>query len=122
MEINQLLEQSTTQRQRYYIDDSTNCKFCRKPGHVVKDCPEKSSACHLCKKDHDPSRCILMEICFHCYRRGHPKNKCPLFLKGVPKNCQYCERKGHSTMDCDLVWRKYLMKVWMLVKLGPSGS
>eukprot|EP00842_Homolaphlyctis_polyrhiza_P000684 jgi/Hompol1/1616/HPOL_002728-RA len=67
-------------RSRYYVagNESTAqlCRFCRREGHMFRDCREKDTACHLCRADHDPLRCPLGDVCFICFNRGHQKTEC----------------------------------------------
>ena len=84
------------------------CRYCRKPGHKFRNCPDKSIKCNLCQDEHDPLRCPLQEVCFLCWKRGHMKMNCP---GGRPprKVCLKCDTKDHhTTMDCTNVWRDYV--------------
>ncbi|KAJ3272852.1 hypothetical protein HDV01_005175 [Terramyces sp. JEL0728] len=88
-------------------EDQIICRFCRKPGHTFKSCKEKETRCYLCKSDHDPVKCPLADICFHCYYRGHCRQDC---RDRRSKYCEYCRKSGHSTMECEKTWRQYIYK------------
>jgi hypothetical protein len=93
---------------RYFLTEDIICRYCRKPGHVFRHCPETAELCHLCRAEHDPAVCPYGDVCFQCYRRGHQKVNCPDYKNRVPRFCEYCDTKGHSTMDCSRVWRRYI--------------
>ncbi|KAJ3308095.1 hypothetical protein HDV04_000832 [Boothiomyces sp. JEL0838] len=93
---------------RYFDPDQEEqiiCRFCRKPGHTFKSCKEKETRCYLCKSDHDPVKCPLADICFHCFYRGHCRQDCK---DRRSKYCEYCRKSGHSTMECEKTWRQYI--------------
>ncbi|KAI8898141.1 P-loop containing nucleoside triphosphate hydrolase protein [Globomyces pollinis-pini] len=92
-------------QKRYYLD--IVCRFCRKPGHIFRDCKEAETRCHLCKADHDPQRCPLQIVCFWCFNRGHAKQDCPNF-DNSSRFCDFCDSSGHSSRDCELIWRQYI--------------
>lgn len=91
--------------QRYFQEKKIKCFYCRKVGHIFRECKEKEISCFLCKADHEPTRCPLSLICFQCYKRGHSKAECP--EKFNRKYCSKCENNSHATMECEKVWRKY---------------
>jgi protein AIR1/2 len=93
---------------RYYRSTEIICRYCRKPGHKFRNCPKTAIECNLCFTDHDPLRCPLSTICFQCWRRGHQKVDCPEY-RITAKECSYCEVRGHSTMECERVWRHYIL-------------
>ncbi|XJO72480.1 hypothetical protein BDV3_003591 [Batrachochytrium dendrobatidis] len=91
---------------RYFVDMSTIvCRFCRRQGHMFKDCKEKETRCHLCREDHDPLKCPLADLCYICFQRGHQRGQCP--TSGIRKYCVCCTSSGHSTRECTRVWRQY---------------
>lgn len=61
-----------------------------------------------CKKDHDPIRCPLGNVCFWCFNLGHNKADCKKLHES--KFCHLCKASSHSTQDCQKVWRDYLME------------
>ncbi|KAI8849858.1 hypothetical protein BC829DRAFT_177078 [Chytridium lagenaria] len=91
---------------RYFFDGQ--CKFCRKTGHVIKDCKERETQCFLCKEDHDSMKCPLAEVCFNCYRLGHQRKDCS---QAYSRNryCDFCRTSMHDTEECGLVWRRYTL-------------
>jgi hypothetical protein len=95
---------------RYFLTEEIVCRYCRKKGHIFRNCPESAELCHLCRAKHDPLSCPYGDVCFQCYRRGHQKSECPDFINRVPRYCSYCDIRGHSTMDCSRVWRKYIKR------------
>jgi hypothetical protein len=113
-EIEELMALNTFEHTpRYFIQgDEVICRYCRKSGHKVRDCPDTIERCHLCRSDHDPLRCPLADVCYQCYRRGHCKQECPDYINRVARFCAYCDQKGHSTMDCSKVWRRYIKIVF----------
>jgi hypothetical protein len=93
--------------QRYFIEDADIvCRFCRKTGHIFRNCKEKEISCYLCRSDHDPTRCPLANVCFWCFRRGHEKMDCR--SRHISKFCMFCKEPRHSTQECDLLWRDYI--------------
>ncbi|KAH6598293.1 hypothetical protein BASA50_003907 [Batrachochytrium salamandrivorans] len=91
---------------RYFVDMSAIvCRFCRRQGHMFRDCKEKATRCHLCREDHDPLRCPLADLCYSCFQRGHQRGQCPSI--GIRKYCYCCTSSGHSTRECTRVWRQY---------------
>jgi Zinc knuckle len=65
---------------RYWMPDAKVCRFCRKEGHIFRDCTAKvmiliqATRCTLCSAEHDPLQCPLKDVCWTCYSRGHVKN------------------------------------------------
>ena len=94
------------QEHRYFGE--IECRNCRKLGHKFRDCPDKSVKCNLCQDEHDPLKCLLQEVCFMCWKRGHMRMNCP-FGRPPRKECVKCDTKDHhTTMDCTMVWRDYV--------------
>ncbi|TPX70498.1 hypothetical protein CcCBS67573_g06514 [Chytriomyces confervae] len=73
-EVNDDTEFTVGGANRYYAGEARKCSFCRKTGHLPKDCKEKETECLLCQKDHDPTKCPLSDVCFSCFRMGHVKD------------------------------------------------
>ena len=54
------------------------CFQCKKPGHVVANCPEKHEACPRCGRSHKLKDCLVAKgACFHCKQPGHKAAECP---------------------------------------------
>ena len=99
------IEDSRDEGSRYFEEKKMKCFYCRKVGHLFRDCKKKEISCFLCNADHEPTRCPLSLICFHCYKRGHSKAEC--LEKSVRKYCSKCQNNSHATMECEKIWRKY---------------
>ena len=57
------------------------CHFCKKPGHVIRDCPKKEKNEQDQRNDPliqntKPSTSKSFEPCPHCQRTNHPPEKC----------------------------------------------
>ncbi|KAJ3383936.1 hypothetical protein HDU92_003880 [Lobulomyces angularis] len=96
-----------TPSSRYFIDKSTliKCKFCMKAGHILRDCPSVIIPCNVCRKDHDPAKCSLGEVCFRCGNIGHMNGNCTSVE--TSRFCEFCRSTSHKTFECCWVWRQY---------------
>ena len=64
---------------------NVNCWFCKKPGHIFKECPsipEGYQNCFRCGKEghilrNCPSSERALSLCFRCKQPGHQKKDCP---------------------------------------------
>ncbi|KAI8828012.1 hypothetical protein BJ741DRAFT_442126 [Chytriomyces cf. hyalinus JEL632] len=90
-EVNDDTEFTVGGANRYYAGEARKCSFCRKTGHVPKDCKEKETECLLCQKDHDPTKCPLSDVCFSCFRMGHVKDICLQLCPNRSFNKKYCD-------------------------------
>ncbi|KAJ3251196.1 hypothetical protein HDU77_006039 [Chytriomyces hyalinus] len=119
-EVNDDTEFTVGGANRYYAGEARKCSFCRKTGHLPKDCKEKETECLLCQKDHDPTKCPLSDVCFSCFRMGHVKDLCPnrLFNK---KYCDVCRSTLHSIHNCPNLWRTYKLKPSTKRKHGDAS-
>ncbi|KAJ3240135.1 hypothetical protein HDU81_004555 [Chytriomyces hyalinus] len=118
-EVNDDTEFTVGGSNRYYAGEARKCSFCRKTGHLPKDCKEKETECLLCQKDHDPTKCPLSDVCFSCFRMGHVKDLCPnrTFNK---KYCDVCRSTLHSIHNCPNLWRTYKLKPSTKRKYGDA--
>ena len=77
------------QERRESSADRNTCRYCRKPGHWARECPNRSRS---------PSRSRsterLPDGCWNCGDRGHTLLNCPL------SRCSYCLLKGHLMIRC----------------------
>ena len=77
------------QERRESSVDRNTCRYCRKPGHWARECPNRSRS---------PSRSRsterLPDGCWNCGDRGHTLLNCPL------SRCSYCLLKGHLMIRC----------------------
>ena len=94
------------------------CLQCRKPGHKVSHCPQKSLSnskrcCYRCgSTEHSLHDCTLpvdtglpFAKCFVCNTQGHLSGACPENPKGVYPNgggCKVCGDVRHFVKDCPL--------------------
>lgn len=95
------------------------CLGCRKPGHIVSDCPHRPAGtktpvtglCFRCgSTEHRLSECrrpdsgkLQYAVCFVCGKSGHLSRDCSLNPNGVyPKggSCKVCQRRDHLADDC----------------------
>ena len=54
------------------------CFQCKKPGHVVANCPEKKDTCPQCGRPHKLKDCLVAKgACFYCKQPGHKAAECP---------------------------------------------
>ncbi|TPX68027.1 hypothetical protein SpCBS45565_g03403 [Spizellomyces sp. 'palustris'] len=104
VELEDLLTNSSFNHPRYFGSEIM-CLFCRKTGHTAKSCPEKETACFLCKADHEPLKCPLADVCYRCWRRGHQYKDCD--ASRDDRDCAFCN-EHHRVMECPGVWRQYI--------------
>ncbi|XP_042903507.1 zinc finger CCHC domain-containing protein 9 [Parasteatoda tepidariorum] len=91
------------------------CFNCRKPGHLVANCPsnEDNKAASICLKcgstDHKYTTCkkeitgFPFATCFICKEQGHISRDCPINEHGIyPKGgkCSLCDSIKHLRKDC----------------------
>ncbi|KAI9005056.1 hypothetical protein DFJ74DRAFT_404127 [Hyaloraphidium curvatum] len=106
---------------RYFVPENQDakagkgvaCFFCRKRGHLARDCQEKISGaeiCFFCDEKHDPTRCPLAShCCFICGSLGHRRQICPQRDNNSSRYCHYCDSTDHATIDCKICWRQYAL-------------
>lgn len=114
------------QIQKYRVDldqerelkqaQSSTCLGCRKPGHILKYCPEAVKEVGICfncgSTDHtlkncsarrDPKGTLKFAKCFVCNGTGHIAKDCAENANGLyPKGgcCHICLQKTHLAKDC----------------------
>ncbi|KAJ3254573.1 hypothetical protein HDU77_004059 [Chytriomyces hyalinus] len=137
-EVNDDTEFTVGGANRYYAGEARKCSFCRKTGHLPKDCKEKETECLLCQKDHDPTKCPLSDVCFSCFRMGHVKDvsvftsleteaDALICLQLCPnrsfnkKYCDVCRSTLHSIHNCPNLWRTYKLKPSTKRKHGDAA-
>ena len=99
-------------------DRKKNCLFCKKFGHNIQDCTERSKfgvdikICYKCGSDsHNLDDCPRYNdiegfphvICFVCKEKGHLSKECKdakngIFYKGG--GCYFCGSNQHKKIDC----------------------
>ena len=65
----------------WHANQTSTCRKCNRPGHVVKNCPNV--------------------ICFNCEGLGHTSHDC----KG-PVHCSICRDTDHMAIDCKFSWHR----------------
>lgn len=98
-------------------DRRTQCLYCKKYGHSIKECNQKedggitTNKCYNCGNlDHILEDCpypsggkLQFANCFICHESGHIAKDCKLNENGIyPKGgcCYFCGSNMHKKMDC----------------------
>lgn len=91
-------------RRYWMVNDPKICRFCRKEGHIFRDCDQTVIPCYLwfsivnpSQSNHNPLECPLRDVCFICYFRGHIRSECPN-ASTTKRFCKFCDASSHSTM------------------------
>jgi hypothetical protein len=70
------------------------CRKCRKPGHMARDCPQKSRPGSLKKDDKSPAGLGRQK------RREDRRQGKDRKMDKDKKNCYFCDKPGHFKRDC----------------------
>ncbi|EPX73757.1 zf-CCHC type zinc finger protein [Schizosaccharomyces octosporus yFS286] len=109
------------------------CFACRKPGHIVQNCPEAKSDVSICfrcgSKEHSLNACpkkgpLKFAVCFICHEKGHLAGQCEKNPHGLyPKGggCKFCGSIHHYAKDCDQVRKEDVNYGHVLATAGTTG-
>lgn len=77
------------------FSSKTTCNYCKKPGHLVKDCRKLA---YVKKQEGNQKFSIT---CHNCGKKGHRAKECrSKQVQNNPIVCNSCGKKGHKSFEC----------------------